>query len=58
MAEALKFRVGNLIAELLADTLGLGGTLQSAGAITSGLFQTFLDRGDHLGIGIENHFTH
>ena len=53
MAITLKFRVGNLLPELLADALILFRTLQAAGAITAGALQAFFNLLDHFFIFVE-----
>ena len=48
MAESLKAGIGDLLPELLANTLIFLSPLQPAGTITTGAFQTFLNSLDHF----------
>ena len=48
MAIALEIGIGDLLPELLADTLILLRTLQTAGAVAAGTLQTILDDLDHF----------
>ena len=53
MAVALELRISDLLAEFLANALVLFRSFQSAGAVTTGTLQTFLDGLDHFLILIE-----
>ena len=56
MAKAFEFGVGDLVAELLAHTLGVLGHFSPAGAISSPLFESFFDDIHHFFIGIQGDF--
>lgn len=53
MTEALEIRILDLVAELLADTFVVVGTLQTAGTVTAGTLQAFPDGLYHLFIIIQ-----
>ena len=55
MAIALEIGIGDLLPELLADTLILLRPLQTAGAVAAGTLQTILDDLDHFLIFVEFH---
>ena len=48
MAITLEIGVGHLLPEFLADALVFLGPFQTAGAVTAGALQTFLDHLDHF----------
>jgi hypothetical protein len=53
MAVTLIVGIRDLFPEFLADTLILLGTLQTAGAVTAGALQAFLDGSNHFFIFIQ-----
>ena len=55
MAITLKIGVSHLLTEFLADALVFFGPLQTAGAVTTGAFQTFLDHLDHFLVIIQTY---
>ena len=48
MAVTGEIRIGDLLLEFLADALVFLGPLQTAGAVTTGALQAFLDHLDHF----------
>ena len=58
MAVSLEIRVRNLLPELLADALVVFAPLQTAGAVTAGALEAFLDHMNHFLVFIEpySHF--
>ena len=52
MAKSLKVGIGDLVAELLAHTLCVGGGFTAAGAIAVAAFQPFANDGDDFFIGV------
>ena len=55
MAITLKIGVGHLLPEFLADALVFFGPLQTAGAVTAGTLQTFLDHLDHFLVVVQTY---
>ena len=53
MAVTFKIRICDLLPEFLADALILFRTLKSAGAVTAGALQAFLDGGNHFFVFVE-----
>ena len=55
MAITLEIGVGHLLPEFLADALVFLGPVQTAGAVTAGALQTFLDHLDHFLVIIQTY---
>ncbi len=52
MAKALKIRIGDLLAEFLANALVVFGALSAARAIPARFFQSFADGSHYFFVGI------
>lgn len=58
VAVAFEFRVGHLLAELIADTLGSLTLLEAAGTVATGALKTFFDGLHYLGVFVKTYLTH